>query len=53
MSNEHEAYLNPDHPQVALFLMNHDGEALTDALVAALRDALRILSDDLPPETVH
>lgn len=53
MSNEFDGYIDPQDPAVALFLANYDGEELTDILVAALRDALRILADEVSLETVH
>ncbi|MDI7862034.1 hypothetical protein MRS76_08705 [Rhizobiaceae bacterium n13] len=53
MSNEFEDYLDPENPEVALFLRNYEGDELTDILVNALRDIRQILGDVAPPETVH
>jgi hypothetical protein len=53
MSNEIEHFFeHQDEAVVALFLENKADE-LTDILVAALEDALRILVDDAASETVH
>ena len=53
MSNETDTYRDPQDSTVALFLMDNDGEKLTDILVAALCEAFRILGDDLPTERLH
>ncbi len=53
MSNEMEHYSDPDDATVALFLLNNDGEELTDILVAALNEAFRILGEDAPADRVH
>ncbi|WP_139812565.1 hypothetical protein [Ensifer aridi] len=37
---------DPRDSMVALYLMNNDGDELTDILVAALEDAFRILKDE-------
>ncbi|WEX77241.1 hypothetical protein PYH37_005631 [Sinorhizobium numidicum] len=53
MSNDVEHYSDPQDSAVALFLMHNDGDELTDILVAALEDALRILGDDATFPTKH
>ncbi|WP_167590803.1 MULTISPECIES: hypothetical protein [unclassified Ensifer] len=53
MSNDVEHYADPQDKAVALFLMNNDGEELTNVLVAALEDAFRILRDEISGETMH
>ncbi|WP_139015730.1 hypothetical protein [Ensifer aridi] len=37
---------DPRDSTVALYLMNNDGDELTDILVAALEDAFRILKEE-------
>ncbi len=53
MSNETETYRDPQDTTVALFLMENDGDKLTDILVAALSEAFRILGDDVPSDSIH
>jgi hypothetical protein len=53
MSNDIEQYRDPSDSMVALYLASNDGDELTDALVAALEDAFRILSDEIYGETMH
>lgn len=53
MSNDVEHYRDPTDSMVALYLMNNDGDELTDILVAALEDAFRILHDEVAGETMH
>jgi DNA-binding protein YbaB len=53
MSNEHEQLGQPSDQAIALFLQENDADRLTDILVEALNDALRILADELSPETLH
>jgi hypothetical protein len=53
MSNETDTYRDPQDSTVALFLMENDGDKLTDILVAALSEAFRILGDDIPAERLH
>ncbi|MDK1490857.1 hypothetical protein QN219_12375 [Sinorhizobium sp. 7-81] len=53
MSNDIEHYSDPEDATVALFLMNNDGDELTDILVAALEDAFRILDEDWMSQTMH
>ena len=53
MSNDIEHYRDPSDKMVALYLANNDGDELTDALVAALEDAFRILRDEISGETMH
>lgn len=53
MSNELDSYRDPQDANVALFLMDNDGDELTDILVAALNDAFRILGAELRGESIH
>lgn len=53
MSNDVEHYSDPQDATVALFLMNNDGDELTDILVAALQDAFRILEEEWTFRTMH
>jgi hypothetical protein len=53
MSDDVEPYRDPQDAAVALFLLNNDGDELTDVLVAALEDALRILDEEWPSRTMH
>lgn len=53
MSNETDAYRDPQDATVALFLMDNDSDKLTDILVAALSEAFRILGDDIPADRIH
>ncbi|WJH39968.1 hypothetical protein N7E02_25370 [Aliirhizobium terrae] len=43
----------PSDQSIALFLQENEPDALTDILVEALTEALRILEDDLRAETLH
>lgn len=38
---------------LALFLEHNDPDQLTDILVAALDDALRLLQEDVARDTIH
>ncbi len=38
---------------IALFLEENDADQLTDILVAALDDALRLLQEDVARDTLH
>ncbi|HXV28818.1 MAG TPA: hypothetical protein VD840_00655 [Sinorhizobium sp.] len=51
MSNDVEHYNDLQDATIALYLMNNDGDELTDLLVAALEDAFRILGEDF--QTMH
>lgn len=53
MSNELDSYRDPQDANIALFLMENDGDMLTDILVAALNDAFRILGDELKGDSIH
>ncbi len=53
MSNNVEHYSDPQDASVALYLMDNDGDELTDILVAALEDAFRILGEDWASHTMH
>ena len=53
MSDTVEHYCDPQDATVALYLMDNDGDELTDILVAALEDAFRILGEDWVPQTMH
>lgn len=53
MSNETEHAGQPSEQAIGLFLQENDGEKLTDILVEALYDALRILEEDGAPGTFH
>ena len=53
MSNETDTYRDPQDATVAMFLMDNDSDKLTDILVAALTDALRILDDEMHGRSVH
>ncbi|AFL54123.1 hypothetical protein ABIE78_006245 [Sinorhizobium fredii] len=51
MSDTIEHYSDPQDARVALYLMDNDGDELTDILVAALEHAFRILGEDA--QTMH
>jgi hypothetical protein len=53
MSNEMDYMNQPSDQAIALFLQEGDCDKLTDLLVEALGDALRILEDDGMLETLH
>ena len=53
MSDIVEHYIDPQDTSLALYLMENDGDELTDILVAALEDAFRILGEDWPSQTMH
>jgi hypothetical protein len=53
MSNNFDSTNQPSDQSIALFLHENEPDALTDILVEALVEALRILEDDLRPETLH
>ncbi|MEX2740849.1 hypothetical protein [Rhizobium mongolense] len=53
MSNEIEHFFEMQDEATSLAFLQHKGDELTDILVAALEDALKILSDEIRPETLH
>ena len=53
MSNEMEHMNQPSDQAIALFLQEGDSDKLTDLLVEALFDALRIMDDESTVETLH
>ncbi|ACP26929.1 hypothetical protein NGR_c31960 [Sinorhizobium fredii NGR234] len=53
MSDIVEHYSDPQDASIALYLMDNDGDELTDLLVAALEDAFRILGEDWASQTMH
>jgi hypothetical protein len=53
MSNEFDQLNQPSDQSIALYLQENDGDDLTDILVEALFNALRILEDDVLPGTLH
>ncbi|NNH30082.1 hypothetical protein C9413_11390 [Rhizobium sp. SEMIA 4085] len=53
MSNEIEHFFEMQDEAASLAFLEHKGDELTDILVAALEDALKILSDEIRPETLH
>jgi hypothetical protein len=53
MSNEIEQANQPSEQAIALFLQENDVDRLTDVLVEALYEALRILDDETAPATFH
>ncbi|MDO9418572.1 hypothetical protein [Pararhizobium sp.] len=53
MSVELDYYAGTEDFPLALYLQDNDADALTDILVDALEDALRILTDETAGDTVH
>ena len=53
VSNDIEHYSDPQDATVARFLMNNNGDELTDTLVAALEDAFRILKKEWASRAMH
>ncbi|QPB22153.1 hypothetical protein [Rhizobium sp. 007] len=53
MSNEIERFFEMQDEAASLAFLENKGDELTDILVAALDDALKILSDEIWPETLH
>jgi hypothetical protein len=54
MSNEFDSMSqHPSDQSIALFLQENEADKLTDILVEALFEALRIMKDDVRPGTVH
>ncbi|APG92782.1 hypothetical protein [Sinorhizobium americanum] len=53
MSDIVEHYSDPQDASLALYLIENDGDELTDILVAALEDAFRILREDWSSQTMH
>jgi len=53
MSNDVEHFLETQDEAVALRFLENKSDELTDILVAALEDALLILSEEFGPQTVH
>jgi DNA-binding protein YbaB len=53
MSIEIECASQPSEQAIAHFLQENDVDRLTDVLVQALYEALRIMDDDVSPETFH
>ena len=48
-----EHQMESQEAALALYLEENDGDRLTDILVAALDDALRLLQEDAARETLH
>jgi hypothetical protein len=53
MSNEIEHAGQPSEQALGLFLQEGDGDKLTDILVEALYEALRIMEEDGASSTFH
>lgn len=53
MSNDVERFLETQDEALSLAFLENKSDELTDILVAALEDALQILSEDFGPLTVH
>jgi dsDNA-binding SOS-regulon protein len=53
MSNEVEHFLETQDEAVSLLFLENKSDELTDILVAALEDALQILSAEFGSKTVH
>ncbi|WP_082910030.1 hypothetical protein [Sinorhizobium glycinis] len=53
MSDNIDHYSDPQDASLALYLMDNNGDELTDILVAALEDAFRILREDCASQTMH
>lgn len=53
MSNENEQLNQPSEEALALFMQDNDLDQLTDILVSALSEALRIMEDDIAFHTFH
>ena len=53
MSDTIDHYSDPQDASLALYLMDNNGDELTDVLVAALEDAFRILREDWASQTMH
>ncbi len=51
--NETETQMDLQDAALALFLEANDPDQITDILVAALDDALRLMYEDLAGDTVH
>ncbi len=48
-----EQQMDTQEAALALYLEENDGDRLTDILVAALDDALRLMREDIGRETLH
>ena len=48
-----EQHMDSQEATLALYLEENDGDRLTDILVAALDDALRLMQEDAGRETLH
>ncbi|WP_434710653.1 hypothetical protein NMA58_13830 [Rhizobium sp. YTUHZ045] len=53
MSNEIERFLERQDEAVSALFLENNGDELTDILVAALEEALEILVEAAPAETLH
>lgn len=53
MSNEIEHFLEKQDEAVSLMFLENKADELTDILVAALEEALQILTDEIRPSTLH
>lgn len=51
--NDMENHMELQESAIALFLEENNPDQLTDILVAALDDALRLLQEDLTRDTLH
>jgi hypothetical protein len=53
MSTDIDRFFEMQDEAASLAFLENKGDELTDILVAALRDAFKILSDEIRPETLH
>lgn len=53
MSHDIDRFFEMQDEAVSLAFLESKGDELTDVLVAALEDALKILSDEIRPERLH
>ncbi|MGF9691333.1 MULTISPECIES: hypothetical protein [unclassified Rhizobium] len=51
--NDMDTQMDLQDSAIALFLEDNDADQLTDILVQALDDALRLLQEDVARETLH
>ncbi|MBT9370103.1 hypothetical protein [Rhizobium sp. CSW-27] len=51
--NEMDGQMELQDAAIALFLEENDLDQITDILVAALDDALRLMFEDIAQDTVH
>ncbi len=53
MSNDIDRFFEMQDEAASLAFLENKGDELTDVLVAALEDALKILAGEIGPETLH